>query len=221
MAEPPGEVAFQAGGKSYRTDRYGFLDPPGQWDEDFARGMAGRLGIGGGLTESHWKIVRYLRRKFTRERTVPPVVTTCIDNGIRLSGLKQLFPTGYHRGACKIAGINYRFMSEEHPLLTYEPYVLPGMEFKVTSLGFLEDFGAWNERFAQLVAGQGDPPQTLTDRHRRVIRYLRVFYRRHGTIPTVYETCRRNQLTLTDLGRLFPEGYRRGACRMAGLPFLA
>ena len=28
-------------------------------------------------------------------------------------------------------------------------------------------------------------------------------------------------LTLTDLGRLFPEGYRRGACRMAGLPFLA
>jgi len=48
--------------KEYKLDRHGFLDPSHQWDEDFAEGMAKMLGIHGGLSEDHWKFIRYLRK---------------------------------------------------------------------------------------------------------------------------------------------------------------
>ena len=32
--------------------------------------------------------------------------------------------------------------------------------------------------------------------------------------------CRAANLTLEELQTLFPGGYRRGACRMAGLPYI-
>jgi len=63
-----------------------------------------------GTEEKHWSFIRYLRKKFLEEKTVPVVVLACADNDLRLSEFKLLFPTGYHRGACKIAGINYDFM---------------------------------------------------------------------------------------------------------------
>ena len=64
-------------GKSYTLDDYGFLDPPEQWDEDFAEGMAETLDIFGGLTQKHWDFIRYLRGKFIEEKTVPVVVLAC------------------------------------------------------------------------------------------------------------------------------------------------
>ena len=44
----PSTVEFR--GKTYTLDKYGFLDPPEQWDEDFAQGMARMEGIYDGLT---------------------------------------------------------------------------------------------------------------------------------------------------------------------------
>ena len=38
---------------------------------------------------------------------------------------------------------------------------------------------------------------------------------------TLIETCENNKMRLKELRELFPEGYRRGACRVAGLPFVA
>jgi tRNA 2-thiouridine synthesizing protein E len=67
--------------KEYRLDNHGFLDPPDQWDEDFAEGMATKQGIYGGLTEEHWKLIRYVREKFLAEGSVPVVVIACADNG--------------------------------------------------------------------------------------------------------------------------------------------
>ncbi len=214
----PQAVVF--GGKEYTLDRHGFLDPPEQWDEDFAEGMARKLGIHGGLTGDHWAFLQYLRKKFLEERTVPAVVPACADNGLRLSRLRALFPTGYHRGACKIAGINFAFMRDTNLWLTYEniPSVEP--EHRVDDLGFLQDFKTWNERFAEWVVRGWGLPEGLTDRHWAVIRYLQTSYRETASIPTVYDVCRSQGIGLEELGRLFPEGYHRGACRAAGLPFM-
>jgi tRNA 2-thiouridine synthesizing protein E len=96
--------------KTYSLDEHGFLFPPEQWDENFANGMAETLEIYGGMTEKHWAFIRYLRKKFIEEETVPVVVIACAENKLRLREFKRLFPTGYHRGACKIAGINHEFM---------------------------------------------------------------------------------------------------------------
>jgi len=216
-----GAQTLNLGGKTYRLDRHGFLDPPEQWDEHFANEMARRLGIGGGLTLEHWRFIFYLRKKFLEEKTVPVVVTACADNNLRLSKLRHLFPAGYHRGACKIAGINYEFMYRTNIWLTYESYSIVTSEYRLTPAGFLEDFDQWDERFAQILASEWRLPQGLTEKHRRIIYFLRDFYRKKKNIPTVYTTCRVNKIGLHELRELFPGGYRRGACRMAGLPFFA
>lgn len=214
-------TTVEFGDKTYTLDQYGFLNPPEQWDECFAQGMARMEAIYDGLTEEHWKIIRYLRVKFLEEDTVPTVVFCCLDNKIRISKLKRLFPTGYHRGACRIAGINYEFMYKTNIWLTYETYEVLKSEHELTEAGFLEDFHKWNRRFAQTVAGKWKLPNGLTERHWEIIEYLRDYYRIHHNIPTVYETCRANRIPLNKLLKLFPDGYRRGACRAAGLPFFA
>jgi TusE/DsrC/DsvC family sulfur relay protein len=207
--------------KQYKLDKYGFLDPSKQWDENFAEGMARKLGIHEGLTKAHWKVIHYLRSKFLAENTIPVIVIACADNQFRLKELRALFPTGYHRGACMIAGINFDFMSDINIWLTYETPPKAKMEYEVDELGFLKDFDKWNERFASLVVSKWDLPAGLTKRHWKIIQYLRDYFDKTKNIPTVYETCKSNDIEFEEIGILFPKGYRRGACRAAGLPFFA
>jgi len=210
-------VAFR--GAAYQLDDHGFLDPPEQWCEEFAEGMAKMVGIKDGLTDRHWAFVRYLRHMFLEEDTVPVLVTACSDNDMRLSELRALFPTGYHRGACKIAGINYQFMYETNYWLTYETAPPAKQRYDLDALGFLKDADQWDEDFVELAMSQREPPTVLTERHMNVVRYLRDYYAVNRMPPPVHETCIANNLSLDELRTLFPSGYRRGACRIAGLPF--
>lgn len=204
---------------AYLLDDHGFLDPPEQWDEDFADGMAKMVGIRSGLTDRHWEFIHYLRHKFLQENTVPVMVMACADNEMRLSELRSLFPAGYHRGACKIAGINYKFMYETNYWLTYETAPPVKERYDLDPLGFLANADQWDEDFVELAMSQREPPTTPSDRHMSVLHYLRDYYAVNRTIPPVHETCVANDLSLDDLRELFPSGYRRGACRIAGLPF--
>ena len=210
-------VAFR--GRTYELDDYGFLYPPEQWDESFADGMAKVVGIKSGLTNRHWEFVRYLRHKFLDENTVPVLVMACSENHMRLSELRRLFPTGYHRGACKIAGINYMFMYETNYWLTYEKAPPARQRYELDALGFLKNTQQWDEDFVELAMSQRDPPTTPTAKHCQVLHYLRNYYAVTRVLPAVHETCAANDLSLDDLRELFPAGYRRGACRIAGLPF--
>jgi tRNA 2-thiouridine synthesizing protein E len=207
--------------KTYKLDRHGFLDPPEQWDDEFAEGMAEQSGIFGGLTTEHWTFIRYLRRKFIIEKTVPVVVIACVENKIRLSKLRALFPTGYHRGACKIAGINQSFMYQHNIWLTYESYRILKSKYELSPAGFLQDFDKWDQKFAYEIASEWNLASGLDARHWNIIDYLRNYYQSSRNIPTVYETCKANDIALNDLKMLFPDGYRRGACRAAGLPFFS
>ena len=209
------------GGETCTLDRHGFLDPPDQWSEAFAEAMASRAGIHGGMTKEHWNFVHYLRKKFIEEETVPVVVLACADNNIRLGKLRALFPAGYHRGACKIAGIDYQFMYEHNIWLTYESYRMLKANYKMTATDFLDDYQRWDRQFAHLIVTEWGFPDGLNDSHWEVIKYLREFYAENQNIPAVVETVKALDITLSDLNELFPEGYRRGACRIAGLPFFA
>ena len=207
--------------KEYTLDSHGFLDPIDQWDANFAEGMARNLGIHEGLTEAHWKFINYIRDAYFSEQTVPVVVTACFDNGLHLADLRQLFPAGYHRGACKIAGLNHAVMCDINIWLSYEMLPADKTEPIVGSLGFLKNMDEWDERFAHGVAREWGLPDGLTGEHWRIIHYLQDFYRNTGKIPTIIDTCRTNEISLDEFGTLFPGGYRRGACRAAGLPFIA
>jgi tRNA 2-thiouridine synthesizing protein E len=215
----PGVISVTFGQQTYTLDQHGYLDPPEQWDEAFTVGMAEQLGIHTGLGDEHWKIIRYLRAKFREEETVPYVIYTCMENDIRISRLKHLFPTGYVRGACKLAGIDFAFLCNVNILLTFENYSTLASQYNCTETGYLVNFDEWDERFAAYIASDWNLPDGLTDKHRQIIGFLRDYYREARTIPTVFETCRENLVAIDELHQLFPEGYRRGACKAAGLPF--
>ena len=210
-------VAF--GTRVYQLDDRGFLDPSDQWDSTFAESMAKNLGIREGLSEEHWKIINYVRGKFLQEETVPVLVTACADNNVRLHEFRALFPTGYHRGACKIAGVNYGFMYEHNYWLTYETAPPAEPRYELDPLGFLADSERWDEDFASMAAHKSKT--TLTDRHWQIIHYLRSFHLENTKIPGMLEMCQTNDLSMEEFWELFPDGYRRGACLFAGLPFIA
>ncbi len=221
MDRPATKTVTFGEGKAYTLDRYGFLDEPGQWDEDFAEGMARLQGIYDGLTQAHWDFIAYIRNKFLTEKDLPLLVVACADNHLRLGKLKSLFPTGYFRGACRIAGLSFKFLCDVNIWHSYEtaPRLKPAYE--LTPQGFLADFHRWNEHFAETIADEWQLTGGLTEKHWEIIRFLRNYHQAVNNIPTVHEVCEAHGLDLVDLEKLFPGGYRRGACRIAGLPFFA
>ncbi|MBI5477521.1 MAG: TusE/DsrC/DsvC family sulfur relay protein [Deltaproteobacteria bacterium] len=203
--------------RRYTLDDAGYLDPPTQWDEAFAVDMARKVGITGGLTEEHWRVIRYLRRKLVQEAVVPYFVVACMETGLRIHQFRALFPTGYHRGACRIAGLSQEVIESTNLTLAYELDPMVWSKYVVSPGGFLERFEAWDEGFALQVAREWGF-DALTDPHLRLVRFVRSSYIARGVAPGVHEACRTCGLSLDDLAALFPDGYRRGACRMAGLP---
>jgi tRNA 2-thiouridine synthesizing protein E len=212
---------FTYKGKKYKIDPHGFLIDPDEWDENFAEGMAPKLQIPGGLTKEHWKVIYFIRNTFERINTCPLVYVACKRNDIGLGDLKRLFPRGYLRGACKLAGITYhegRFQQtwlKEHDV--YHTRMYERKSYPFDEHGFLLDPSDWDENFAVQTAFRLKMPDYLTERHWEIIYYLRKKFEETGEVPTVYETCEESNVNLEELEKLFPTGYHRGAVRIAGL----
>ena len=96
------------GENEYLVDSGGFLLDTTTWDAAFAEGMAAEDGLPGGLTERHWDVIRFIRRYWAEVGSCPTVYTTCRALGLHVSGFRFLFPRGYQRGACRLAGISMR-----------------------------------------------------------------------------------------------------------------
>lgn len=209
------------GGKAYNVDPLGFLLDPGQWDEDFAVGMAAMLQMSPELTGEHWNVIYSIRSAFTKTGFIPPVYQICRTNGLRLPELRTLFPAGYWRGACKLAGVNYLGSCPEGTRLPlpadHPPTPLRERTYEIDRRGFLVRPEDWDEQFTLFKAHEMKMPQPLIDRHWQIIYFIRDSFQQHAAVPTVYETCEANHLELEDLERLFPDGYHRGAVKLAGL----
>ncbi len=210
--------------KTYDVDEHGFLLHRAQWDEQFARVMASRVGLPEVLSEKHWAVIHFIRERFDRTGMCPLVYEACAANGLSWRGLRALFPTGYLRGACLLAGVTYKDGQASH-------YGEPGLvrpsararvrpiekTYRVDMHGFLIDPAQWDEDYAVAKSEEMNLPGGLTDRHWGVIRFLRETYRTKGVVPTVYECCESNDFELEDLASLFPDGYHRGAVKISGL----
>jgi tRNA 2-thiouridine synthesizing protein E len=207
--------------KTYHVDSDGFLIDSKQWDEDFAVGMASSIGLTSGLTRQHWRIINFIRRTFSELGKCPLVYQTCKMNGLHLKELKELFPTGYLRGACKLAGITYKEGFLGYALSPVGESLLSAAHgeriYHVDVRGFLVDPVDWDEAYAIHKAFEMKMPCKLGDKHWEIIYFLRNRYRETRDVPTVYETCEGNRIGLDELEELFPDGYHRGAVKIAGL----
>jgi len=213
---------FDYQGTVYQTDSEGFLLDPVKWDQNFAEGMARQTGIVGGLSPHHWNVISFIRKSFSETGKCPMVHEMCRSLELRLADLKKLFPSGYLRGACKLAGLTYKEEEVHSSWLPKQPVgavVKPMGEriYRVDIRGFLVDPREWDEEYALWKSREMKMPKGLTDRHWIVIESLRAHFEKHGEVPTVYETCEANQIDIDDLEGLFPDGYHLGAVKLAGL----
>ncbi|MGD2121615.1 MAG: TusE/DsrC/DsvC family sulfur relay protein [Gemmatimonadota bacterium] len=225
MTRAPGDQGEDAGqrpatkilslnGKDYAVDEENCLKDPNDWDEGFAAGMAPEAGIVGGLTEKHWKVIRFIRQFWKDRSSCPTVYQTCRMFGLHVARFRVLFPTGFQRGACKLAGISYKV---GFPKGFYQLTSPEEKSYRIDIWGFLLDPDEWDDRFALLRAHEMKVPGGLTSDHWRVLRFMRQEYYRTRKTPALSETCDALGIGLEEFEALFPDGFYRGAAKIAGL----
>lgn len=83
-------------------DSTGFLVDTAAWNEELARELAERDGIGM-LTPDHWKVIRHLRHNWLDCHSLPAVSHTCHVAGLGPMCMEELFHGP--REAWRIAGL--------------------------------------------------------------------------------------------------------------------
>ena len=92
-------------------DPEGYLVYPEEWNEDVAKELASEENLE--LTDEYWQILNFMRSYYA-EHSVIPDVRHVIKELVNVSGLSkkegkqkifELFPYGYVKQACKIAGM--------------------------------------------------------------------------------------------------------------------
>jgi len=155
---------FEFRGKHYEVNKDDFLLHPDEWDKDFAEGLAPETGISGELTQAHWDVLWFIREFFLESGKCPVVHITCKAQNLRMADLQRLFPAGYRRGACKLAGLCY---DPEQANLSGSPKsevsVSTSLVYRINVRGFLVDPAEWNVDFAELKWEEAKMPGTLTE----------------------------------------------------------
>jgi tRNA 2-thiouridine synthesizing protein E len=93
-----------------RVDDEGYLVDPADWNEQVAEALAREERIE--LADEHWAVIRFMR-EYYEEHQVAPDARHVMKHLARLKGagkagrndLFALFPYGYVKQACKIAGM--------------------------------------------------------------------------------------------------------------------
>ena len=103
-------MPIEINGKVIATDAEGYLVDPVDWDDNVASLLARQEGIE--LGEEHWKIIRFMRKHYDERqiaadaRFVKRLLADELGYGKDAgSRLHELFPYGYVKQACKIAGM--------------------------------------------------------------------------------------------------------------------
>jgi len=89
-------------------DDEGYLVNPADWSEDLAVALARQENIA--LTETHWDAIRFMRDYYQEHQVIPDVRFVARHLGTRFGAASrnmifELFPYGYVKQACKIAGM--------------------------------------------------------------------------------------------------------------------
>jgi TusE/DsrC/DsvC family sulfur relay protein len=95
--------------------------------------------------------------------------------------------------------------------------MLGGTEVRLNEEGYFEDPTEWREEMApELAREQGI--ESLTERHWKVLRFMRDQYFEKGTGPTVRVLGKTSGVSVKELYELFPGGPAKTAAKVAGIP---
>jgi tRNA 2-thiouridine synthesizing protein E len=90
------------------VDAEGYLVDPQDWSEELAEEFASQENIR--LTEDHWDVIRFMRGFYEEHQVAPDARYVIKHLAERLGAASRnrlfaLFPYGYVKQACKIAGM--------------------------------------------------------------------------------------------------------------------
>lgn len=215
--------------KEYVIDDQNFLIDHNTWDEDFTVAMANKINMGKELSDRHWEVIHFIRNRFKETGVCPVIHETSQALGLNPKSMQQLFPTGYLRGACLLAGISYNYgwvyyfgepyaVSEQSEFGEETGIKAKVKVYRVDLYGSLVDPSEWDKDYAARRAYEMNMKSGLCNKHWEVIKFLRDSYDRGKKIPTIYECCEANDMDFDEFAKLFPSGYHRGAVKIAGLP---
>ena len=94
---------------------------------------------------------------------------------------------------------------------------IDGKEIELDEDGFLVDPADWAENLVEYFA-KHENVSVLTEKHWKVISYLRIYFKQFGIAPMVRKLCKDTGFSLKEIYELFPTGPAKGACKLAGLP---
>lgn len=101
---------LEVGGKALTTDQEGYLMDPSDWDNNVAQALAREENIE--LSDDHWAVIHFMREFYEQRqvaadaRFVIKYLAEEMGKGSQArSVLFTLFPYGYVKQACKIAGM--------------------------------------------------------------------------------------------------------------------
>jgi dissimilatory sulfite reductase related protein len=92
-----------------------------------------------------------------------------------------------------------------------------GTQVELDEDGFIVDPADWSEALVAAFA-KDEGVEELTEKHWKVINYLRDYFKQFGIAPMVRKMCKDTGFTLKEIYELFPSGPAKGACKLAGLP---
>jgi TusE/DsrC/DsvC family sulfur relay protein len=103
-------MPLEVEGTTLAVDYEGYLVDPAQWNEQVAEELARRERIV--LSEEHWAVIRFMREYYERHQ-IAPDARHVMKHLAEVKGagkaerndLFVLFPYGYVKQACKIAGM--------------------------------------------------------------------------------------------------------------------
>jgi TusE/DsrC/DsvC family sulfur relay protein len=100
-------VLLEVAGNRVPVDDEGYLVDPADWSEEVAVELARREGVP--LTDAHWAVIGFMREYYQRRHIAPDarfVLKFLTEaRGAERNELFRLFPYGYVKQACKIAGM--------------------------------------------------------------------------------------------------------------------
>lgn len=90
-------------GRELLFDAEGFMWFPEEWSEDVAEALAEKSQQA--LTETHWRVLRFLREYFMYNGRAPLNRQLMKGSGLSLLQIEELFPGGIKYGARRLAGL--------------------------------------------------------------------------------------------------------------------
>jgi dissimilatory sulfite reductase related protein len=104
LSEDPNRQYRLIGGRRVYFDSDGFLWDSQDWSEEWAECMACEGGLGQ-LTETHWKVLRFIREFYLSTGRAPRNRPLRDGTGLSMREIEGLFPEGIKLGARRIAGL--------------------------------------------------------------------------------------------------------------------